>query len=127
MAITTEVGRLFEEARLMKNAALTLMHTGDIREAAGKAAESMTLAVGGMLVARTGQKETTSGWISWGFKKIGDSLEIETIREAYFWNSGVLLEGCYENGDCSPIEEIIKVIRETDQFIQDAERLADSA
>ena len=111
----------------MKNAALTLMHTGDIREAAGKAAESMTLAVGGMLVARTGQKETTSGWISWGFKKIGDSLEIETIREAYFWNSGVLLEGCYENGDCSPIEEIIKVIRETDQFIQDAERLADSA
>ena len=123
MAITTEVGRLFEEARLMKNAALTLMRTGDIREAAGKAAEAMTLAVGGMLVARTGQKETTPGWISWGFKRIGDSPEIETFRKAYYWNSGALLEGCYEYGDCSPIEEIIKVIRETDQFIADAERL----
>ena len=37
MTMTADAARTFADARLMRNAALTLMNTGDIRDAAEKA------------------------------------------------------------------------------------------
>ena len=127
MTMTADVARIFEDARLMHNAALTLMNTGDIRDAAEKAWCATKRAADGMITARTGEEPTTSTGTSRGLRSLRTSSpETDDIQQQYFSRQATLHGACFYYGLCDPIEEIIQLIRETEEFIKEAERLADA-
>ena len=60
MAMTADARRIFEDARLMSDAARTLLAGGDIRDAAEKAWCSIKRAADALIAARTGTEPRTS-------------------------------------------------------------------
>ena len=127
MTMTADVARIFEDARLMHSAALTLMNAGDIRDAAEKAWCATKRAADGMIAARTGREPTSSSDTSGSLRRIAeDSPEIAEFRLEYRERLGDLHGDCFYYGLCDPVENIIRMIRETEGFIAEAVRLADA-
>lgn len=127
MTMTADVARIFEDARLMHNAALTLMNTGDIRDAAEKAWCATKRAADGMITAHTGEEPRTSVATSGGLRRLMEANpELEQFRRIYLDRQATLHGDCFYYGLCDPIEDVIRLIRETEDFIKEAERLADA-
>ena len=127
MTMTADVARIFDDARLMHGAALTLMNTGDIRDAAEKAWCATKRAADGMIAARTGEEPTSSVGTSWGFRTLTkDDPALEGLQSLYYRRQATLHGQCFSYGFCDPIDEIIQLIRETEAFIADAARLAEA-
>ena len=127
MAMTADVERIFDDARLMHGAALTLMNTGDIRDAAEKAWCATKRAADGMIAARTGEEPTSLSGISGSLRRLAETdPELVEFRREYLDRLGDLHGDCFQYGLCDPIENIIQMIRETEGFIAEAERLADA-
>ena len=127
MTMTADVARIFEDARLMHNAALTLMNTGDIRDAADKAWCATKRAADGMITARVGEEPKTSTGTSMRLRELAAVNDgIQYLRRVYLDRQATLHGECFYYGLCDPIEGVIRLIRETDDFIKEAERLADA-
>ena len=127
MTMTADVERIFDDARLMYGAALTLMNTGDIRDAAEKAWCATKRAADGMIAARTGEEPTSSTGTSRGLRRLREAApDTDALQQRYFARQATLHGACFYYGLCDPIDEVIQLIRETDAFIADAERLADA-
>lgn len=128
MTMTADVTRIFEDARLMHNAALTLMNTGDIRDAAEKAWCATKRAADGMSTARTGTEPTTSSATSGALRRLVESdPALAEFRREYRDRLGELHGDCFYYGLCDPIEDVIRMIRETEDFIAEAVRLAEAS
>ena len=127
MTMTADVVRIFDDARLMHGAALTLMNAGDIRDAAEKAWCATKRAADGMITARTGEEPSTSTATGRGLDRIKrEDPALAEFHSLYFRRQAALHGLCFYYGICDPIEEIIDFIRDTERVIADAERYADS-
>lgn len=112
----------------MHNAALTLMNTGDLRDAAEKAWCATKRAADGMITARTGTEPTSSTGTSRGLRQLRETEPaIDALQQHYFARQATLHGACFYYGLCDPIDEVIHLIRETESFIVEAERLAETS
>ena len=128
MTMTADVERIFDDARLMHGAALTLMNTGDIRDAAEKAWCATKRAADGMIAARTGREPVSSSDTSGSLRRLAETdPELVEFRREYRDRLGDLHGDCFYYGLCEPIENIVQMIRETEDFIVEAVRLADAS
>ena len=128
MTMTADSARIFADARLMYGAALTLMNTGDIRDAAEKAWCATKRAADGMIAARTGEEPATSTATSGGLRRLMEANpDLEQFRRIYLDRQATLHGECFYYGLCDPIEDVIRLIRETESFIVEAERLAEAS
>ena len=124
MTMTADIARIFADARQVHTEALDRLAQGDVRDAAEKAWRAAKRATD----ALTGSYQRRAGEVY--RYRIG--LErLATPRKGPVSGGSLLLQAKLLHGDCfslicEPMETIERRIRETLQYIQDAEVLAES-
>ena len=125
MTITTGVARIFNDARQMQADALERLGQGDIRDASEKAWCAAKRATDALILARTGIEPEKTPETSTRLRQL--SIQDEAVRplvRRYYSRQGILHGDCFYLGLCEPIEDTERRIRETPDYIQDAENLA---
>ena len=109
----------------MHQAALAQMAAGDIRDAAEKAWCAAKRATDALILARTGKLPPKSPDTTRGLLSLSEAdPAARGLRDRYFARQSFLHGDCFYTGLCEPIEATQRLIRETDDFIRDARRLA---
>ena len=127
MTLTADVLTIFADARAIHAAALERLEQGDIRDAAEKAWCATKRATDALILARTGQEPRTTSQTSGGLRALAHAdPRCQPLRPRYNTCIMELHAGCFYDGHCEPEELMAQTIRETVQYIQDAEHLADS-
>ena len=117
------VRELFEDARQMQAQAVERFDAGDIRDAAEKAWCATKRATDGLLFARTGEEPGPTGLTSDGLDALARiEPRARTLQGRYYSRLGQLHGSCFYTGACN--QETERRIRETAQYIDDAETLA---
>ena len=128
MVATDRVRALFADARDLQADALEMLEQGLLRNAAEKAWGATKRATDALALARTGEEPERSSESSTGLRML-ESLDPEVRRarlvRRYYTRQGHLQGDCFYAGLCEPIEETERRIRETSDYIDAAERLAD--
>ena len=127
MTTATDATGVFADARAMYDAALRQWATGDVRDAAEKAWCATKRATDALILARTGDMPLRSPETTRGLRAIvvSDSAARSLrLRGRYFERQGALHGECFYTGLCEPLEDTAQLIRETIDYIRDAERLA---
>ena len=125
MTIATDVARIFNDARHMHAGALERLGQGDIRDASEKAWCATKRATDALILARTGTEPEKTPETSTRLRQL--SIQDEAVRplvRRYYSRQGILHGDCFYLGLCEPIEDTERRIRETIDYIQDAETLA---
>ena len=125
MTITTDVARIFNDARQMHADALERLGQGYIRDASEKAWCATKRATDALILARTGIEPEKTPETSTRLRQL--SIQDEAVRplvRRYYSGQGILHGDCFYLGLCEPIEDTERRIRETPDYIQDAENLA---
>lgn len=118
---------IFADARGMYNAALQRMDSKDIRDAADKAWCAAKRATDGLILTRTGKLPPKSPDTTRSLLRLAqDHPEFRHLLGGYTTRRDVLHGDCFYTGLCEPVDAIERLIRETADFIQDAETLARS-
>ena len=126
MTATNQVREIFADARQMQSQALERLAAGDIRDAAEKAWCATKRATIALILARTGREPTTTTQTSGGLRVLARNDErYRSLRLRYNTCISELHSSCFYDGHCEPEDLISEVIRETAQYIQDAEALAE--
>ena len=121
----SDVPAVFADAHLMHDAALERLSVGDIRDAAEKAWCAAKRATDALILARTGTLPPRSPATSRGIRRLAASdASLESLRERYFRCQRHLHGQCFYTGQCEPLDDIEGLIRQTADYIADAERLA---
>ena len=124
MTATSRVREIFADARFMQAEALELLDREDIRDAVGKAWCATKRATNALILAQTGQEPTTTPQTSGGLRVLARNDErYRSLRQRYNTCISELHSGCFYDGHCEPEDLISEVIRETAQYIEDAEAL----
>ena len=126
MVATDRVRELFADARLMQ------MHepwNGWQRMIPGtrqkKAWCATKRATDGLLLARTGREPQTPAQTAGGLRALAfQDARFQRLRSFYNTCVKELHSDCFYDGHCEPAEQLAETIRETGQYIGDAERLA---
>ena len=115
---------IFADAHSMDAAALERLAAGDIRDAAEKAWCATLRATEALILARTGQQPGDSTTASRTLRSISETdPTVRGLRVRYFDRQAALHAECFCHGYCDPIDTEI-LIRETADYIQDAQHLA---
>ncbi|MYI55362.1 MAG: hypothetical protein F4110_15515, partial [Acidimicrobiaceae bacterium] len=115
----------FTDARLMHSLALDRLRNGDIRDVAEKAWCAHKRAADGLILARTGEAPRKSPETTRDLRRLGmDDEEVRALVTRYSHAQGVLHGECFYLGLCEPVDDTLRLIRETVDYIDDAERLA---
>ena len=123
-AVEANAARIFAGARLMLDAALERMAPGDIRDAAEKAWCATVRATEALLLARTGQEPGTSTMAGRRLQVlVAADRSLWDLRTRYFDRQSVLHGECFYHDYCQPVVTE-RLIRETSDYIRDAEQLA---
>ena len=110
----------------MSDAALERMAAGDIRDAAEKAWCATVRATEALVLARTGLAPDTSSSASRRLRELAVSHQpILELRRSYLRHQELLHGGCFYHDNYDP-ETIGLLIRETADYVRDAEQLARS-
>ena len=125
MLATDRVSAIFADSRGLHADAMRLLEAGDIRDAAEKAWCATKRATDALILARTEEEpqissETTRG-LNW--LVVADQA-VRPLRRRYFSRQSELHGSCFYLGDCEPFDEVERRIRQTADYISDAERLA---
>ena len=126
MTTTTDrVPAIFADARALHADALRLLEAGDIRDAAEKAWCATKRATDALITARTGVEpefspDTTRGLV----RMAAADSAINSLVGRYYSRQGHLHGTCFYLGDCEPVDEVHRRIRQTADYITDAMRLA---
>ncbi len=116
---------IFADARDVHSQAVERLEHGDIRDAAEKAWCATKRATDALILARTGEEPETTGMTTEGLLALAmRSDTFENLVGRYFTRISYLHGTCFHNGMCGPDTE--RRIRETADYIHDAERLASS-
>ena len=119
---------MFADAARMHQAALAQMAAGDIRDAAEKAWCAAKRATDALILARTGKLPPKSPDTTRALRTMAAAdPAVRNLQDRYFTRQGALHGDCFYTGMCEPIEDTQRLIRETDDFIRDARRLAEGA
>ena len=125
MVATDRISAIFADARSLHADALRLLEAGDIRDAAEKAWCATKRATDALILARTGEEPVISSDRSRGMGKLAtDDYAVRPLRKRYHLVLGYLYGTCLSLGVCEPIDEVECLIRQTADYIGDAERLA---
>ena len=126
MLATDRVQELFTNARAMLDSALERLEAGDIRDSAEKAWCSTLRATNALILARTGNEPETTGMTSTGIRLLEEqNSALENLVGRYYTRIGHLHGECFYEGRCSS-RDTERRIRETIDYITDAEALASS-
>ena len=120
------VGVLFADARELYDEALEQLAQGKLRNSAEKAWRATKRATDGLLLARTGREPRSAGQTTRGLRiLLRDNPQIDRELEGRYNTRANVLRGmCFYDGNCEPAEALIQDIRETLDYIREAERLA---
>ena len=122
--VGADASRIFADARRMGDAAVQQMAAGDMRDAAEKAWCATLRATEALVLARTGQEPGKSTAASRRLRALSMSDQsVWGLRLRYADRQEVLHGECFYHGYYDP-EEIGLLVRETSDYIRDAERLA---
>lgn len=115
---------IFADARRMYFSALDRMDADDIHDAAEKAWCAALRATEALVLARTGQSPTTSTAASRNLRSLAESdTSLRDLRLRYADRQAVLHGECFYHEYCQPVVTE-RLIRETPDYIRDAESLA---
>ena len=124
--VEANAAHIFADARLMRDAALERMAAGDIRDAAEKAWCATMRATEALVLARTGQGPGTSTDASRRLRALSmNDQSAWGLRLRYFDRQEALHGECFYHDYYDPVE-IDRLVRETADYVGDAERLASS-
>ena len=126
MTTTTDrVSAIFTDARSLHADALRLLEAGDTRDAAEKAWCATKRATDALILARTDEAPQFSPDTSRGLVQLASADNaINSLVGRFYSRQGHLHGTCFYQGVCEPINEIERRIRQTADYINDAERLA---
>lgn len=118
--------QMFDDAEFLYEEALKELEEGRIRDAAEKAWGATARATNALILARTGREiEGTRGTTKEFLELAGEDKEIDgKLTGRYFTRESLLHGQCFYMGICEPKDQIERRIRETDQYVEDAKRLA---
>ena len=126
MTITSDAARIFADARSMYASALERLAADDIRDASEKAWCAAKRATDALILARTGEEPERSTETGSSLRELARIERAAlSLRSRYYERQGVLHGECFYVGLCEPRADIEELIRNTIDYIQDAERLAD--
>ena len=124
---TTAAATTFADARQMHAAALARLDAGDIRDAAEKAWGATLRATNALILTRTGAEPEKSPATSAGLNALASQdPAVRTLVGRYYSRQSQLHGECFYLGLCDPVPETERRIRETAEYIDDAEVLANS-
>ncbi len=125
MVATDRVRELFADARLMQTQALERLAANDIRDAAEKAWCATKRATDGLLLAKTGREPQTPAQTAGGLRALAfQDARFQRLRSFYNTCVKELHSDCFYDGHCELAGQLAETIRETGQYIGDAEGLA---
>ena len=125
MAFVNRVSEIFDDARAVHADAIRLLQLGDIRDAAEKAWCATKRASDALLLARTVVEPETSSDTSGGLLELAEEDNaVKSLIRRYYSRQRELHGACFYFGLCEPLDEVERRIRETADYIQDAENLA---
>lgn len=125
MLATDQVPEIFADARDLHADALDMLNQGKIRNAAEKAWGATRRATDALILARTGELPATTALTSQSLRRLArENPELDTLVGRYYTRIGHLHGECFYNGMCEPLADTERRIRETGDYLRDAERLA---
>ena len=125
MLETKKVGLIFADARGLYDDALEMLDQGRLRNAAEKAWCATKRATDAMILARTGEEPRTSGQTMRMLRRLRrQDPSLEPLRARYAIRQSFLHGACFYDGILEPAEDIIADVRETVEYIRDAESMS---
>ena len=125
MVTADRVQEIFADARTLYDDALEMLELGKVRNAAEKAWGATFRATIALILARTGEEPRSTGRTSQGLRLLQrEDPGIRGLRVRYASRQSELHGGCFYDGNCEPEDVIASDIRETLDYIRDAETLA---
>ena len=123
--MTITVADAFADARQLQASALERLAAGDVRDAAEKAWCATKRATDAMVLALTGDEPLKSTETSVGLRALEVTHQgVSELVGRYYTRQSILHGECFYLGLCEPLETTERRIRETSDYIADAERLA---
>ena len=124
MVATGLVKEIFDDAKLLQQAALERLAARDIRDAAEKAWCATKRATDALILARTGEEPGPTALTSNELDALArEDDRIRSLVGRYYSRISQLHGQCFYVGNCNPDTE--RRIRETAEYIRDAEQLAE--
>ena len=125
MVAANQIADIFAYAHTLYDSAIERLTQGDIRDAAEKAWCATKRATDALILAQTGERPpTTAATTARLLTLAGESNDYETLVGRYFTRISFLHGSCFYDGNCNPIDQTERRIRETLDYIRDAESLA---
>ncbi len=125
MTITADVHRILADARQVHAEALERLEQGDIRDAAEKAWCATLRATNALILAHTGEEPERTTYSRIGLERLAQrDSQVQSLVNRYYSRQSSLHGDCFYLGICEPVDLIERRIRETIQYIMDAEALA---
>ena len=125
MVETDRVSFLFADARELYDDATEMLDLGKLRNAADKAWCATKRATDALILARTGEEPRTSGQTMRMIRQLRrQDPSLEPLRMRYGYRQSFLHGACFYDGILEPEEDIIADVRETIDYIRDAEEMA---
>ena len=116
---------IFADTHTLQDDALEMLEMGKIRNAAEKAWGATKRATDALVLARTGYEPERTPETSSELRALaGRDPAVRSLVGRYYSRQGVLHGDCFYLGLCGPLEDTERRIRETADYIADAERLA---
>ena len=125
MLETDRISFLFAEARALYDDALEMLEQGKLRNAGEKAWYATKRATDALILARTGEEPRSSGQTMRGIRQLRhQDPSLENLRMRYATRQSFLHGACFYDGIIEPEDDLIADIRETIDYIRDAEEMA---
>ena len=125
MVATDRISEIFADSRAVHADALRLLEAGDIRDAAEKAWCATKRATDALILARTGTEPEISSDTSRGLARLStEDHPFRSMRRRYHSRQSELHGDCFYLGLCEPADQVERRIRDTADYITDAEALA---
>ena len=125
MAENNQPATIFQDAQVLYADALEEPERSELKNSAEKARGATRRATDVLILAQTGKLTEFTSNTSQEPVRLANQLDGgESLVSRYYVRTGRLQGDCFYKGLCDPIEDTERRIRETIDYIQDAERLA---
>ena len=124
--LATERGRyVMADARVLYEDAIEMLEEGRLRNAADKAWGATKRATDALILERTGEETSRTTQTSSGIRALGrQNNELRSLHTRYLARVTELHGDCFYDGHCEPEDYFEGLIRDTADYIRDAEALA---
>ena len=119
------VTEVFEDAQFLFGEAVREVDAGKLRNAAEKAWGATKRATDALILERTGEEPETSAITTRELHRLaGHDAAVDALVGRYHTRASYLHGLCFYQGMCEPEDEVERRIRETQDYIRDAQELA---